>query len=176
MCDHKEIIDYWFTGNEFRKFWFKKDKNVDRYIKKKFGNLLEKAENNEINEWKKKPQSYLSLIIILDQFSRNIYRDNLEKIKKNDKICLQLCKDLIKKKYDNQLSFCQKAFLLLPFRHSKELSNVFYSIKQMNFYRKQELMDKNKIIIFNKFINASFNDIKMILIKKNLLINNNGKK
>lgn len=48
--EHTEIIDYWFQGNKFRKFWFKKDNNVDYYIKKKFLFLLEKAEKNKLKK------------------------------------------------------------------------------------------------------------------------------
>ena len=77
-------------------------------------------------------------------------------------------------KLDLELDFAEKAFLLLPFRHTKDIYNVFYCIQKMNFYKERELMDKKKIIIFNKFMNASIKDIKYIFIKKNLLCNNNG--
>ena len=152
MCGHEEIIDYWFLGNNFRKFWFKKDKKVDEYIHKKFNILIKKAENNQLNHWKKKPQSFLALVILLDQFSRNVYRNNIIRIEINDKICLEFCKEMISKGFDKELSFSQKIFLLLPFRHSKDLYNIYYCLKKISLYKKKEVIDKNKINLFNKFI------------------------
>ena len=169
MNDYERINDYWFIGNKFRKFWFKKDIFVDKYIENNFGDLICKAENNKLYEWKKKPESYIALIIILDQFSRNIYRDNVNKVKINDQKCLELCKGLINNKFDFHLSFSQKAFLLLPFRHSKDLYNIYYSLRRMMFYKKNEKMDEEKTKIFNKFINSCIKDLKKKLRDKNFV-------
>ena len=80
-----------------------------------------------------------------------------------NKICLKICKGMIEKDIDKYLTFPQKIFLLLPFRHSKDLYNTFYAIKKINFYKKKEkLMDKDKMIIFNKFLIASIKDLKLI--------------
>ena len=133
--EQQKIINFWFKGNEFRKFWFNKNIEIDSYIKDEFEYLLEKAENNKLDAWKKDSKGFLALIIILDQFSRNIYRDDKLKIKKNDKICLKLCKEMIDLKLDLELDFVQKAFLLLPFRHTKDIYNIFYCIQRMNFYK-----------------------------------------
>ena len=167
MCGHEEIIDYWFIGNEFRSFWFKKDKKVDEYIQEKFNILIKKAENNQLNHWKDTPQSFLALVILLDQFSRNIYRNNILKIEINDRICLEFCKEIISKDFDKRLSFSQKIFLLLPFRHSKDLYNIYYCIKRVALYKKKEVIDRDKTNLFNKFIIASIKDLKNnSLIKK----------
>ena len=135
MSQYTDIINYWFEGNKFRKFWFKKNKNVDDYIKKRFGFLIKKAENNQLNDWRINPKSSIALVILLDQFSRNIYRNDIEKIKKNDELCLKLCNEIIDKGFDNELSFSQKIFLLLPFRHSKEIYNVYYCIQKIIEYK-----------------------------------------
>ena len=170
QMNHQKVIEFWFQRNEFRKFWFQKNIEIDLYIKNEFGYLLKQAENNQLNSWKNDPKGFLALVILLDQFSRNIYRDDELKIKKNDKICLQLCKEIINLKIDLELDFSQKAFLLLPFRHTKDIYNIFYCIKKMIFYKDKEKMDKKKFIIFNKFVNASIKDIKCALIKKNFIV------
>lgn len=167
MNDYQKILDYWFDGNKFRKFWFKKNNETDNYIKMKFGGLLQEAEKCDLNVWKDNPLSFFSLIIILDQFSRNIYRNNTEQIIKNDKLCLTLCREIIEKGFDNKLTFSQKIFLLLPFRHSKDLYNIYYCIQKIILYKKKEIMDKDKTILFNKFLIASIKDLKNnLMIKK----------
>ena len=58
--------------------WFKKDTNFDNNIKLRFQNDYTKAIRNELEDWQDEPKECLALIILLDQFSRNIYREQPE--------------------------------------------------------------------------------------------------
>ena len=69
------VLDFWFDEMVAEKR-FKKDKSFDELIKEKFGEDHNKAINNEYDSWQDKPLSCLALIILLDQFSRNLYRDD----------------------------------------------------------------------------------------------------
>jgi uncharacterized protein (DUF924 family) len=55
--------------------WFTKDPEFDKVCKRKFEALIEKASRGELESWERRPASCLALVILLDQFSRNIYRD-----------------------------------------------------------------------------------------------------
>ena len=71
----QQILDFWFkeTSSEKR---FKKDKVFDKTIRDKFLNDYELASQNEYDDWQDKPMSALALVILFDQFSRNMFRDD----------------------------------------------------------------------------------------------------
>ena len=80
------ILDFWFkeTPSEMR---FKKDENFDQKIKNNFFKDYELAFQNEYDDWQDNPMSCLALVILFDQFSRNMFRNDkklLHKIKKLD--------------------------------------------------------------------------------------------
>lgn len=60
---------------ELSRMWWAKDQKTDDYIRNNFEPGLAKAKEGELREWEKTPRGTLALIILLDQFSRNIYRD-----------------------------------------------------------------------------------------------------
>ena len=75
MAYHK-ILDYWFPKdtNTIPKFWFDASPDTDKYIVDNFTELLQLAEKHLLNDWKRTIKGHLALIILLDQFSRHIYR------------------------------------------------------------------------------------------------------
>ena len=71
----KAILDFWFDDMVVEKR-FKRDDNFDQLIRDKFKDDHEKATLNEYDDWQDEPLSTLALVILLDQFSRNLYRDD----------------------------------------------------------------------------------------------------
>ena len=69
-----EILQFWFEDIEHSR-WFKKDSDFDRELEQRFGDLLTQARNNQLDHWCDTPRGSLALIIVLDQFSRNICRE-----------------------------------------------------------------------------------------------------
>lgn len=69
-----KIIDFWFTELE-PKQWWQKDDRLDAQIKTRFGKLHHQASVNELFDWRESATGSLAEIIVLDQFSRNIYRE-----------------------------------------------------------------------------------------------------
>lgn len=104
MDRSEEILAYWFghvedtiLPSEHRtEIWFSGKKEVDAEIKIKFADDLKKAINNEHADWEKDSRSCLALIILLDQFSRNIYRDTPMAYAQDQK-ALDLCLSGIQK-------------------------------------------------------------------------------
>lgn len=74
---YKEVIDFWFFEVEPSKWW-KKDSEFDSMIQTRFGCLHKQARNCELVKWRETALGSLAEIIVLDQFSRNMYRKKPE--------------------------------------------------------------------------------------------------
>ena len=83
----KDVLDYWFSKGlytaDYDK-WFMKSQDYDEEIKEKFGDLLKEAEKGKGYGWLVNKDSYVAYIILMDQFSRHIYRGTGDSFK-NDK-------------------------------------------------------------------------------------------
>ena len=73
--NYQDVLDFWYSSDIDYNKWFENGRDYDYFIKKKFSNLLYAAENGYLLDWLSTKYSYLALIILLDQFSRHIYRD-----------------------------------------------------------------------------------------------------
>jgi len=111
------ILEFWFSDYiTIPKFWFDKNKETDEYIKTNFYELLKQAENHQLNDWKSSVKGHLALIILLDQFSRHIYRDTTEQYK-NDTLAYHYTKEFMIEKKDIELKPLELMMVLMPFRH-----------------------------------------------------------
>ena len=86
----KAILDFWFDDMVVEKR-FKRDDNFDQLIREKFKDDHEKATLNEYDDWQDEPLSTLALVILLDQFSRNLYRDDKKAFEFDHKLS-RLCR------------------------------------------------------------------------------------
>ncbi len=136
----KDILDYWFSKGiytpDYDK-WFMKSQDYDEEIKEKFGDLLKEAEQGKGFGWLHTKDSYVAYIILLDQFSRHIYRGSGDSFK-NDNGCL-IFVELGWEMYKKQLEGYEYMFAFMPFMHSE---NIEYQKKgagefefQKNLYR-----------------------------------------
>jgi len=114
-----EILDFWFikTPSEKR---FKKDPKFDLKITENFLTDYENASLNKYDDWQDTPEGCLALVILLDQFSRNMFRNNKRSFEQDSKARL-IVNYAIKSGYLDQLDQNQKFFMLLPLIHSEEL-------------------------------------------------------
>ena len=118
--NYSEIINFWF--NELTpKQWFIKDAHVDKIITERFSSVHAMAKNNELSSWRKEPLGRLAEIIILDQFSRNIFRNDSRSFSQ-DPQALALAQEAIELGIDQSLTISQKPFLYMPFMHSESLA------------------------------------------------------
>ena len=112
-----EVIEFWF--NELTpKQWFVKSDELDKSIKKRFSSTLEAAEKGELWHWRGTEKGRLAEIIVLDQFSRNIYRDT-PKAFAQDAIALVLAQEAVAQSADESLEPQEKSFLYMPYMHSE---------------------------------------------------------
>ena len=129
---YDDVIKFWFNENN-SKVWFEKNDLFDNSIRNNFGALYESALNGNLNHWKDKPISCLALIIILDQFSRNLFRNN-SKAYEQDQLSIDLSYIAIKEGYLENYSEDQKLFALLPLVHSENLETHLYANKMREEY------------------------------------------
>jgi len=114
-----DICRFWFEEIE-QSSWFKQSDEFDRDLQERFGELLEQAKRDELDHWCDCATGYLGLIILLDQFSRNIYRDTAEAFAADNK-ALSLALEVIDQGLDKELTPEQRSFAYLPFRHAEDL-------------------------------------------------------
>ena len=114
------VLHFWFSELNPAQ-WFEKDLNLDRLIKRRFGDLHRQVAACEHYAWRKRPRGRLAEIIVLDQFSRNIYRDSPGAFE-NDAMALALAQEAIAVGADLSLPTAQRSFLYMPFMHSESLA------------------------------------------------------
>jgi len=112
-----EVINFWFKEIE-PKQRFTKDPEFDALIKSRFLCLHKKARTGELYAWREHPLDSLAEIIILDQFSRNMFRDKAKAFA-YDTLALVLAQEAVRRKFDKELDDVQRAFLYMPFMHSE---------------------------------------------------------
>ncbi|MCJ8314060.1 MAG: DUF924 domain-containing protein [Saccharospirillaceae bacterium] len=115
----KDIINFWF--NELTvSDWFKKSDKLDKLIADRFGNYHHQAIKGELHSWRTDIEGRLAEIIILDQFSRNLFRDDPRSFQ-YDAMALTLAQEAIELAELENLETRKKTFLFMPFMHSESL-------------------------------------------------------
>ena len=138
----KDILDYWFSKGlytpDYDK-WFMKSQDYDEEIREKFGDLLKEAEQGKGFGWLHTKNSYVAYIILLDQFSRHIYRGKGDSFK-NDDGCM-IFVELGWQIYKRQLKGYEFMFAFMPYMHS-----------ECNFYQEQgqKEFEEHKSLYMNK--------------------------
>ena len=114
---YEDILNFWF--NELTpEQWWAKDDQLDAEIKQRFSAIHHKAARCELFEWRIAAKGRLAEIIILDQFSRNIFRDTPQAFA-NDSLALALAQEALSVNADKALSPAECSFLYMPFMHSE---------------------------------------------------------
>ena len=120
------ILSFWFKERELSApqidrrldIWFGEDAVFDHECKKLFADDVEKASNGELDHWAEEPRGRLALILLLDQFRRNIYRGTAEAFSK-DKLALKFCVEGAMAKKTTGLTPIQQAFFYMPLQHAE---------------------------------------------------------
>ncbi|MBL8158519.1 DUF924 domain-containing protein [bacterium] len=128
--DEKKVLEFWFGRGgtpRFKRFWFEKSFATDRKIKERFGKALEQAKKGRLKAWAATPRGRLALIILLDQFSRNIFRGDARSFAA-DAYALRLTKEALKNREDRKLHPLERIFLYMPLMHSEKRSDQAKSV------------------------------------------------
>jgi len=116
---YSQIIRFWFEEIDPAKWW-KKDDGFDALLVERFAEVHARASRCELFDWRKEPLGRLAEIIVLDQFSRNMFRDSALAFA-NDALSLALAQQAVAAGADQSLSPVQRSFLYMPYMHSESL-------------------------------------------------------
>lgn len=139
----EEILNYWFGKLESDKapsenhsgIWFSNRKEVDEEMKFRFELDLKRALDGKLKYWEETPRGSLALIILIDQFSRNIYRGSVKAFE-GDKLALNICLRGIEKGYDIGIHPIERMFFYMPLMHSEDINIQMTSLEYFTILEK----------------------------------------
>ncbi len=144
----EEVLDFWFEEIDPKKWWTK-DNVFDELIRNRFGTLHGQAAQAECWTWRTSAKGRLAEIIVLDQFSRNLYRDS-PKAFAADPMALALAQEAVAGKWDTQLTNVERNFLYMPYMHSESALIHEQAVKLFSANNRPDNLDfeyKHKAII-----------------------------
>lgn len=126
-AEAKEILEFWAKAGPAK--WWTKDKDFDEQIAARFFILHQKAVEGQLDDWESEsPDSALALIILLDQFSRNLYRGEAKAFYADPK-ALSLCHRVLGSGLDKGMRVDLKSFAYMPLMHSEALADQELSVE-----------------------------------------------
>lgn len=117
MTSYQEVIDFWFQELTPEQ-WFKKSESTDLLIKERFLSTHSAAIKGELYQWRRRALGRLAEIIVIDQFSRNMFREDPRSYL-YDGMALVLSQEAIRVGVYKEITPQQKKFLYMPFMHSE---------------------------------------------------------
>lgn len=117
MPTPQDVLHFWFEELT-PKHWFQVSEELDQSIKNRFQELHEMARKGELFHWRTSPDGRLAEIILLDQFSRNIYRGSSMAFGQ-DTMALVLAQEMVLLGLDTSIPVIRRAFVYLPYMHSE---------------------------------------------------------
>jgi uncharacterized protein (DUF924 family) len=130
----KAILDFWFGApgwadyGKSRSVWFKKDDAFDAEIAGRFGILQRAAATGRFDPWQATPKGALALIVLLDQFPRNIYRGTPASFA-CDLHAQRIARSAVAHGFDHGLLPVQRVFVYLPFEHAEDMASQNMSLR-----------------------------------------------
>ena len=123
---HEDVLDFWFgvpgspDAGKPRRAWFVKKDDFDATIRTRFGATIEQALAGGLRDWDAAgPQGTLARILVLDQFTRNAYRNTPQSFA-GDALALAAARALVDTGADRALAPLQRAFVYMPFEHAED--------------------------------------------------------
>lgn len=120
------VLDFWFGApgsaqyGKSRSEWFRKSDDFDALIRQRFAPLHEQAAALQLAHWRTSPLTLLALIIVLDQFSRNMFRESARAFA-CDALALDCARRMTAMRWDQRLNGVERSFVYLPFEHAEDI-------------------------------------------------------
>ncbi|MDB6177155.1 DUF924 domain-containing protein [Paracoccus sp. Z330] len=121
-----DISNFWFAA-EMQPYWFKKSDDIDRQIIQLFAETYEAAHAGRLSDWAHDCESALALVIVLDQFPRNMFRNSSRSYESND-LALTVARRALENGCDGKVDPTRRQFFYLPFMHSEDLDDQNKSV------------------------------------------------
>lgn len=133
----REILDFWFEKpnaqnyGQPRKVWFQKDPSFDRLVRSQFLEHYHLAAASQLDHWQETAEGCLALILLLDQFPRNMFRGKAQAFATDHK-ALAVAERAIAHRFDLQMLTVQRLFIYIPFEHSENIQHQQQAIELFN--------------------------------------------
>ncbi len=152
--NYKNILNFWFNELEPRQ-WFMKDQKLDNRIIQEFGKIHDMAVTGELWKWRVTPEGRLAEIIVLDQFTRNMFRDGVREYL-YDGMSLALAQEAVRTGADKKLKTVEKSFIYMPYMHSEskiihDETVILFSQPGLEESLKFEFLHKEMIDRFGRY-------------------------
>jgi uncharacterized protein (DUF924 family) len=125
----EEVLYFWFAGDPatHRKEWFEKSADFDASCQH-FSEALRDAKRGKFDHWAETPRGALALIVLLDQFSRNLHRNSPEAFAA-DRKAREIARATTARNFDLALEPVERMFIYLPFEHSEDLADQDVAVR-----------------------------------------------
>jgi len=140
----REVLRFWFAGSDgseastVRRQWFAKDEAFDASIAERFGALVADAIDGRCDDWGHDRRCAPALVIVLDQFTRNVYRDTARMFA-GDARALAVARRIVAQRWDESYDPLMRWFCYMPFEHSESLDDQNESLRQFAALRDDPL-------------------------------------
>lgn len=116
----EDVLAFWLAAGSER--WFEDDEAFDATIRARFATTYADAAAGRLSAWENSPEGALALVIVLDQFPRNMFR-NSACAYAADRLARAVAERAVARGFDRQIAMPERTFLYLPFEHSEELAD-----------------------------------------------------
>jgi uncharacterized protein (DUF924 family) len=139
MKNISDVLEFWFS-ERVREKWWDKDADFDAEIRAAFEATHKAAMAGKLDGWAETPEGALALIIALDQFPRNIYRDTPAAFA-GDAKAREIARLALARQHDSLIPEPeQRCFLYIPFEHSEDLQDQHLAVK---LFRERVGLERN---------------------------------
>jgi uncharacterized protein (DUF924 family) len=130
MTDADRLLAFWFADgpDAYRKAWFVKDDAFDAACRDGFGALVVPARDGALDGWAATPKGALALLLLLDQFPRNLFRGSAEAFASDPHARAIARQAVLRDRFDLMLTPTERIFLYLPFEHGEAMADQDLSV------------------------------------------------
>ena len=162
-----DILRFWFgeqeddadVAKERKSMWWSKNPDIDKVISENYQATLEAACRGDLADWETSARGLLALIILADQFSRNIYRGDARSFSQ-DHLARGWCNQMLAKKLDGELRPVERVFAYLPLEHSEDIADQDRCVALFSILR-EHASDRHKEL-FEGFLDFTHAHRKII--------------
>jgi uncharacterized protein (DUF924 family) len=143
------VLNFWFHECSPEN-WFVKDQSFDTQLKERFGTLVDKARAGQLDGWADSPPGVLALILLLDQMTRNIFRDTPDAFSGDEMALVFSLKGFESGYLDHYETPSERQFMLMPMMHAEDLDIQNRSLPLFKKYTSEQTHEyaiKHQVII-----------------------------
>ncbi len=135
--DAAAVLEFWLQAGP--KSWFARDDDFDAAMRNRFASLHEEASQGQHDDWADSPDGALALVLVLDQFSRNLFRDDARAFAQ-DGHALKIAKDALDRGFDKKVDPAVFVFFYMPYMHSESILDQRSCIRLFHAANKSDNM------------------------------------